>query len=78
MPTTKRKSPGTATNSAEALQRKMQAEYTRFMIREAAANITIALMVSVVMWSCVLGMSGNFQPGNDVVVGPVAEASDHE
>jgi hypothetical protein len=78
MATSKRKSPGTATNSAEALQRKMQAEYTRFMIREAAANITIALMVSVVMWSCVLGMSGNFQPGNDVVVGPVAEASDHE
>jgi hypothetical protein len=78
MATSKRKSPGTATNSAEALQRKMQAEYTRFMIREAAANITIALMVSVVIWSCVLGMSGNFQPGNDVVVGPVAEASDHE
>jgi hypothetical protein len=77
MATSKRKSPGTATNSAEALQRKMQAEYTRFMIREAAANITIALMVSVVMWSCVLGMSGNFQPGNDVALGPVAEV-DHD
>ncbi len=72
-----RKSPGTATNSAEALQRKMQAEYTRFMIREAAANITIALMVSVVMWSSILGMSGNMGPGKDVVVGPVAEV-DHD
>jgi hypothetical protein len=55
----------------------MQAEYTRFMIREAAANITIALMVSVVMWSSILGMSGNMGPGKDVVVGPVAEV-DHD
>lgn len=75
----RRKSPATACGSHEALQRKLQGDYTRFMIREAVANITIALMVSVVMWSCVLGMSGNFQPGNGVVVWPVvAEASDHE
>ena len=72
-----RKSPGTATNSAEALQKKVQEKYTTWLIREMLATLTISLLVSVVMWSAIIGMSGNFGPGRDVVVGPVAEA-DHE
>jgi hypothetical protein len=78
MATSKRKSPGTATNSAEALQRKVQAEYTTWIVREIIATLTTGALISVVMWSCILGMAGNFQPGQDVVVPPVAEASDHE
>jgi hypothetical protein len=31
------------------------------------------LLVSIMLWSSILGMSGNMGPGNGVVVGPVAE-----
>jgi hypothetical protein len=68
-----RKSPGTACNSAEALQRKVQLQYTTWVVREIIATLTTGALISVVMWSCILGMSGNFQPGNDVALGPVAE-----
>ena len=48
----------------------------RWAFREAAATVSIGLLVSVVMWSCILGMSTGFQPGQGVVVGPIAE-NDH-
>ena len=73
-----RKSPEAAPHSFEALQNKVQLQYTTWVVREITATVTIGLLVSVVMWSAILGMSGNFQPGNDVVVGPVAEADDAE
>lgn len=69
------KSPGTATNSAEAITKK-DAAILSHSFREALANITIAVMVSVVMWSCILGMSEGFQPGHGLIVPPVAE-NDH-
>jgi hypothetical protein len=72
-----RKSPVTGCNSHEAQQRKFQAEYITWIVREITATISIGLLVSIMLWSSILGMSGNFQPGNDVVVGPVAEV-DHD
>ena len=75
----RRKSPATAWNSHEGLQKKVQDHITpACLIREITATITIGMFVSVVMWSCVFGMSGNMGPGDGVVVGPVAEGSDHE
>jgi hypothetical protein len=78
MPTTKRKSPGTATNSAEALQRKVRAEYTTWVVREIIATLTTGALIAVITWSAILGMSGNFGQGKGLALGPVAEASDHE
>jgi hypothetical protein len=71
-----RKSPATACNSHEALQNKVQLQYSTWIVREIAATLTTGALIAVITWSAILGMSGNFQPGNDVVVGPVAE-SDH-
>jgi hypothetical protein len=73
MATSKRKSPATACNSHEALQNKVQLQYSTWIVREITATISIGLLVSIMLWSAILGMSGNFQPGNDLVVGPVAE-----
>lgn len=74
-----RKGPATACDSHEGLQKKVQGHITpACLIREITATITIGLLVSIVMWSCVFGMSGNMGPGDGVVVGPVAEVSDHE
>jgi hypothetical protein len=78
MATSKRKSPGTATNSAEALQRKVQLQYTTWVVREIIATLTTGALFAVITWSAILGMSEGFQPGQDMVVPPVAEASDHE
>ena len=47
-----------------------------WLIREAVATVTIGLLVAVVMWASILGMSEGFQPGPGVVVGPIAE-NDH-
>ena len=59
---------------------KMQKQHTDITassaIREAVASITIGLLVAVVMWSAILGMSTGFHPGQGVVVGPIAEV-DH-
>ena len=49
-----------------------------WLIREAVATVTIGLLVAVVMWASILGMSEGQGPGKGVVLGPVAEASDHE
>jgi hypothetical protein len=46
-------------------------------VREITATISIGLLVSIMLWSSILGMSGNMGPGKDVVVGPVAEV-DHD
>lgn len=43
------------------------------IFHESLANITIAVMVAVVMWSCILGMSEGFQPGHAPIVPPIAE-----
>ena len=48
-----------------------------WVFREAVAALTIGLLVSVVMWASILGMSEGFQPGNEIVVPPIAEV-DHE
>jgi hypothetical protein len=73
-----RKSPGTATNSAEALHKKAHVDITAsWLIREIIATLTTGALIAVVMWSSILGMSGNMGPGKDVVVGPVAEV-DHD
>lgn len=60
---------------------KMQKQHTditaSWWIREAVASITIGLLVAVVMWSAILGMSEGFKPGNEIVVPPIAGA-DHE
>jgi hypothetical protein len=78
MATSKRKSPGTATNSAEALHKKAHVDITAsWLIREIIATLTTGALIAVVMWSSILGMSGNMGPGKDVVVGPVAEV-DHD
>jgi hypothetical protein len=71
-----RKSPDTATNSAEASQKKVHAKYTTWLIREMLATLTIGALLSVVMWSCILGMSGNMGPGKGLVLVPIAE-NDH-
>jgi hypothetical protein len=72
-----RKSPATACNSHEALQKKVQLQYSTWIVREITATISIGLLVSIMLWSSILGMSGNMGPGKDVVVGPVAEV-DHD
>ncbi len=73
-----RKSPGTATNSAEALHKKAHVDITAsWLIREIIATLTTGALIAVVMWSSILGMAGNFQPGQDMVVPPVAEADDY-
>ncbi len=74
----RRKSPATACNSHEAIQNKVQLQYSTWIVREITATISIGLLVSIMLWSSILGMSGNMGPGKDVVVGPVAEADDHE
>ncbi len=73
----KRKSPEAAPHSFEALQNKVQLQYSTWIVREIIATLTTGALISVVMWSCILGMAGNFQPGQDVVVPPVAEADDY-
>jgi hypothetical protein len=47
------------------------------VVREIIATLTTGALIAVVMWSSILGMSGNMGPGKDVVVGPVAEV-DHD
>jgi len=73
-----RKSPATACNSHEAIQNKVQLQYSTWIVREITATISIGLLVSIMLWSSILGMSGNFGPGKGLALGPVAEASDHE
>lgn len=73
-----RKSPATACNSHEASQKKVHAKYTTWLIHEMLATLTIGALLSVVMWSCILGMSEGQGPGKGVVFGPVAmEAQSH-
>lgn len=71
-----RKSPGSATNTTRAIDKELHKDITT-LIREGVSAIAIGALAGVIFWSCVLGMSGNFGPGRDVVVGKVAEA-DHE
>ena len=79
MEASKRRKPLPAANGDTAKMQKQHTDITAsFAIREAVASITIGALLSVVMWSCILGMSGNMGPGDGVVLGPVAEASDHE
>ena len=77
MLTSKRKSPATACNSHEALQNKVQLQYSTWIVREITATLTTGALIAVITWSAILGMSGNMGPGKDVVVGPVAEV-DHD
>lgn len=72
----KRTSLDSAPHRIEASQKKVHAKYTTWLIREMLATLTIGALLSVVMWSCILGMSTGFQPGHGVVVPPVAE-NDH-
>jgi hypothetical protein len=73
----KRKSPGNAPHAPEARYKKQRTHGTAsWWWREAVASITVGLLVAVVMWSAILGMSEGFQPGNEIVVPPIAEA-DH-
>lgn len=72
----KPKSPATACNSHEAQHRKLQRQYTSWLIREMLSAITLGALFGVIFWSCVLGMAGNMGPGKGVVVGPIAEV-DH-
>jgi hypothetical protein len=74
----KRKSPEAAPHSFEALQNKVQLQYSTWIVREIIATLTTGALFAVITWSAILGMSGNMGPGNGVVVGPVAEASGHE
>lgn len=69
------RNPQTAANSLRANNRKQHANGTAsWVIREVTATFSIGLLVSVVMWSCILGMSEGHGPGNGFVVPPVAEA----
>lgn len=72
----KRTSLDSAPHRIEASQKKVHANYTTWIIREMLATLTIGALVSVVLWSCILGMSTGFHPGQGVVVGPIAE-NDH-
>jgi hypothetical protein len=48
-------------------------------IREAVATLTIGVLIAVVMWSAILGMSEGQGPGKGLVLGPVAmEVDDDE
>ena len=72
-----RKSPGNAPHAPEARYKKQRTHGTASCVfREVTATVSIGLLVSVIMWSCILGMSGNMGPGDGVVLGPVAE-NDH-
>jgi hypothetical protein len=79
MEASKRRNPQTAANSLRANSRKQHTDITAsWLIREVTATVSIGLLVSVILWSCILGMSGNMGPGKGVVFGPIAEASDDE
>jgi hypothetical protein len=69
--------PGAANTRSRAYNRKQQADITAsWIVREIAATITIGMLVSVVMWNCIIGMSESMGPGEGMVVGPIAE-NDH-
>lgn len=77
MQASKRRNPQTAANSLRANNRIQHADITAsWLIREVTATLTIGLLVSVIMWSCILGMSGNMGPGDGVALGPVAEVDE--
>ena len=78
MQASKTRKPRPTANRNTAQIRKQQVDISAsWLIHEIIATVTIGALIAVIAWSAILGMSGNFQPGNDVVVGPV-EASDHE
>jgi hypothetical protein len=75
---TRKPCPSAANTRSRANNRKREVDITPgWWIREIAAAISIGLLVSIMLWSSILGMSGNMGPGKDVVVGPVAEV-DHD
>lgn len=53
-----RKSPGAATNSAEAPQKKQQTQYTA-VVREILGTVLAALIFAASVWTSVFGMSGD-------------------
>ncbi len=76
---TRKPCPSAANTRSRAYNRKQQADITAsWIVREITATISIGLLVSIMLWSSILGMSGNFGPGKGLALGPVAEASDHE
>ena len=74
----KRTSLDSAPHRIEASQKKVHAKYTTWVIREILATLTIGAMLSVVMWSAILGMSEGQGPGKGVLLGPVAMGVDDD
>ena len=73
----KTRKPRPAANGYTAKIQKQHGNGTAtFLIREAVSAITLGALFGVILWSCVLGMSGNMGPGKGFVVPPMAE-NDH-
>lgn len=73
--TGKIESPDDAGNITEAKNQNIPGQFTK-PLQEVGGMVATSLLVAVVMWASILGMSDGFQPGQDMVVPPIAEADD--
>ena len=74
MQASKTRKPRPTANRNTAQIRKQQVDISAsWLIHEIIATLTTGALIAVITWSAILGMSGNFQPEQEVVVGPIAE-----
>ena len=76
MPSPKIISPGSATNTTEAIDNKVHADITT-LIREGVSAIAIGALAGVLFWSAVLGMVDDFTSAPIIPIQVAMEAQSH-